>query len=35
VGLGDGSVRFIRNAVNPMMWLWSGSIDDGQVTNLD
>jgi prepilin-type N-terminal cleavage/methylation domain-containing protein/prepilin-type processing-associated H-X9-DG protein len=35
IGLGDGSVRFIRNAVNPMMWLWSGSIDDGQVINLD
>ena len=35
VALGDASVRFVRNSINPMAWLWSGSITDGQVTNLD
>jgi prepilin-type processing-associated H-X9-DG protein len=35
VALGDGSVRFVRNSINPIAWLWSGSIDDGQVVSLD
>src|SRR5262245_18774200 len=35
VALGDGSCRFVRNSINPTAWLWSGSMDDGQVVNLD
>jgi len=35
VGLGDGSVRFVSNSVNPISWLWSGSMADGQVTSLN
>jgi len=35
VGLGDGSVRFVSNSVNPLMWIWAGSMSDGQVSTLN
>ncbi len=35
VCLGDGSVRFVRDSVNPLQWIWAGSMSDGQTTNLD
>ncbi len=35
VALGDGSVRFIRNSVNPVSWRNLGSISDGAVTSID
>jgi prepilin-type N-terminal cleavage/methylation domain-containing protein/prepilin-type processing-associated H-X9-DG protein len=35
VGLGDGSVRFVRQSIDRMAWLWSGSMADGMVVNLD
>jgi len=35
VAMGDGSVRFVRDSINPLMWIWAGSLSDGQVINLD
>lgn len=34
-GMGDGSVRFVSNTVNPTAWLLTGSADDGQPVSLD
>ena len=33
-GMGDGSVRFVQNTVDPNVWLWTGPINDGVVVNL-
>jgi prepilin-type processing-associated H-X9-DG protein len=33
--LGDGSVRFISNGINPTAWLYMGSTADGQVVSLE
>jgi prepilin-type N-terminal cleavage/methylation domain-containing protein/prepilin-type processing-associated H-X9-DG protein len=35
VCLGDGSVRFVRDSINPLMWIWAGSMADGQPINLE
>jgi prepilin-type N-terminal cleavage/methylation domain-containing protein len=35
VGLGDGSVRFVRNSINPTTWLRMGSPNDGFVITID
>jgi prepilin-type N-terminal cleavage/methylation domain-containing protein/prepilin-type processing-associated H-X9-DG protein len=34
VGLGDGSVRFIRNQIDPVTWMNMGPGTDGFVTNI-
>ena len=31
VGLADGSVRFVRDAVTPASWLWMGTRAGGEV----
>ena len=33
--LGDASVRFIRNSINPNTWNLMGPASDGQVVNID
>jgi prepilin-type N-terminal cleavage/methylation domain-containing protein/prepilin-type processing-associated H-X9-DG protein len=33
--LGDGSVRFINNSINPTTWMWMGPGNDGQVINFN
>ena len=33
-GLGDGSVRFVRNSIDPNTWLWMGPANDGYVINI-
>jgi prepilin-type N-terminal cleavage/methylation domain-containing protein/prepilin-type processing-associated H-X9-DG protein len=35
VGLGDGSVRFISNSINPTTWYFMGPISDGQVITIN
>jgi hypothetical protein len=35
VALGDASVRFINQSVNPTTWLYMGSVNDGQVIQLN
>jgi prepilin-type N-terminal cleavage/methylation domain-containing protein len=35
VALGDASVRFISNSINPTTWLYMGSITDGQVISIN
>ena len=34
-GLGDGSVRFFKDSVDPAAWMAMGPIDDGVVNRLD
>ena len=34
VGLGDGSVRFARNSIDPVTWMWMGPANDGIVVNI-
>ena len=34
-GLGDGSVRFVRETVDATAWLWMGPISDGNVNRID
>jgi prepilin-type N-terminal cleavage/methylation domain-containing protein len=33
-GMGDGSVRFVRNSIDRMTWLWLGPPNDGLVVNI-
>ena len=33
--LGDGSVRFVRQTIDPRVWLLMGSINDGQVITIN
>ncbi|MBN9118800.1 MAG: DUF1559 domain-containing protein [Planctomycetes bacterium] len=35
VALGDASVRFVSNSIDPNVWLWAGPINDGKVITLD
>ena len=35
VALGDGSVRFIRDTIDPIVWMWMGPMDDGRVVTID
>lgn len=35
VALGDASVRFIRENIDPVTWRLMASIDDGQIINID
>ena len=35
VVLGDGSVRFIQNSINPTVWFNMGPISDGQVVAIN
>ncbi|OWK39735.1 DUF1559 domain-containing protein [Fimbriiglobus ruber] len=35
VTLGDASVRFVTNSVDPNTWMWMGPISDGVVINLN
>jgi prepilin-type processing-associated H-X9-DG protein len=34
-GMGDGSVRFIKNSINPVTWIALGSINAGEVISAD
>ena len=33
--LGDGSVRFIKNTINPLIWIGVNSISGGEVISAD
>ncbi|MBN9122884.1 MAG: DUF1559 domain-containing protein [Planctomycetes bacterium] len=35
VALGDASVRFVSNNIDPNVWLWVGPISDGKVITLN
>ena len=35
VGMGDGSVRFVGQSVDSFVWLWSGSMGDGNVVAME
>lgn len=35
VVMGDGSVKFISQSIDQMVWLWSGSMADGTVVSME
>ena len=34
-GFGDGSVRFIKNSINPVVWIGLNTIQGGEVISSD